>query len=645
MNKKFLLACAVIGSVVIGFAAKKDPVVMTVNGVDVPRSEFEYLYHKNANQQLQPQTIEEYADMFKLYKLKVADALAAGIDTTEAFRNEYRGYVVELRLPYCSDPEYVNQLMHEAYDRLGEEVEARHIMLMKPRGMENPRDIYPIADSLLNVLHNGGNFELLAEQYSEDKTSAAEGGFMGWITCFQTPYEFETAVYTTPEGKYSDIVETDYGYHIIKGGKHRPASGEVLAEHILVLSNPQMTAQEQEKAKQLADSLYNVVTAPNANFEAIATQYSQDPGSANKGGKLPWFGTGRMVPEFEAAAFALSNGEISKPVKTSFGYHIIKKLDSRGLESYEQMEPQLRQAMENRNDTRGRWKSKNFAEGLRKKYGFKYDKKVREEMMNYVAKNGMRSDFREHFAPMADKYYMSFADKKYTVGDFLEHMSHFRNVSFPSTGKIDLAKRIENFEQQELYNYYLEKLPEENVDYRNLVNEYRDGMLLFEISNRKVWDKASKDTEGLKAYFNANREDYKWNKPHVKGVLVQAENDSVANVARTMLDTIPSAEEAVTAIRKEFGSKVKADRILMSQGDNELVDACVFDIKELPNPNSRYPIYFVADIRMLNAPEDVSDVLPMVTADYQNALEAEWVEELQAKYPVVINEQELKKIK
>ncbi|MCM1318847.1 MAG: peptidylprolyl isomerase [Muribaculaceae bacterium] len=645
MNKKFLLAGAIAGCVVIGFAAKKDPVVMSVNGVDVPRSEFEYLYHKNANQQLQPQTIEEYAEMFKLYKLKVADALAAGIDTTEAFRNEYNGYLSELRHPYCSDTTYVKQLMHEAYDRLGEEVEARHIMIMKPRGLETPRDIYPTADSLLTVLRNGGDFEVLAQQYSEDKPSAAKGGFMGWITCFQTPYEFETAVYNTPEGQYSDIVETDFGYHIIKGGKHRPASGEVLTEHILILSNPQMSAEDQARAKELVDSLYTVVTTPGSNFEAVAAQYSQDPGSARQGGKLPWFGTGRMVPEFEAAAFALTNGEISQPVKSNYGYHIIKKLDSRGLESYEEMEPRLRQAMDNRNDTRGRWKAKNFAEGLRKKYGFKYDKKVRQEMMDYVAQNGMTADFNDHFKPMADKYYMSFADKKYTVGDFLEHMTHFRNISFPSTGQRDLAKRIENFEQQELYHYFLKHLPEENVDYRNLTNEYRDGMLLFEISNRKVWDKATKDKEGLKAYFNANRDDYKWTKPHVKGVLVQAENDSVAGVVRTMLDTIPDVAEAVPTIRKELGSQVKIDRILMSEGDNELVDACVFDIKDMPNPNTKYPIYFVSNIRMLNAPEDENDVLPLVTADYQNALEAEWVEELQTKYPVVIYEKELKKVK
>lgn len=641
MNKKLLLAFAVAGTVAAGFAAKKDPVIMKVAGRDVTRSEFEYLYHKNANQQIQPQTIEEYAEMFKLYKQKVADALAAGLDTTEAFRNEYGGYLVELRQPYCSDSTYVDQLMHEAYNRMLTEVEANHIMIMKPRGLEAPRDIYSVADSLLNVLKAGGDFAQLASQYSEDKGSAPNGGSMGWITALRTPYEFETAVYSTPEGEYSDIVETDFGFHIIKGGKRRPAKGDVLVEHILIKGD---TPETMARAKAVADSLYTVLQDPKQSFEALAAQYSDDPGSARQGGKLPWFGIGRMVPAFEEQAFSLTKGEISAPFPTTFGYHIIKKLDSRGIPLYDDMKQTLRQAMDNRSDTRGRWKARDFAARLRKKYGFKYDKKMREQMMEYVAANGMGSDFSEHFKPMSDKYLMSFADKKYTVGDFLEHMSHFRNVSFPSTGQRDLAKRIENFEQQELYNYYLDKLPEENIPYRNLINEYRDGMLLFEISNRKVWDKASKDTEGLKAFFDKNKADYKWTSQHVKGYLVQAENDTVAAGVCAMLDTVPHTQ-ALSDVRKEFGSKVKIDRILMVKGENELVDACVFDMKELPNPNSRYPIYFVANMRLLDSPEEYTDVLPLVTADYQNALEAEWIEELQAKYPVTVYEKELKKIK
>jgi len=644
MNKKTLLTLTVAGTVAACMAAKKDPVVMNVAGKDVHRSEFEYLYHKNANQQVQPQSIEEYAEMFKLYKLKVADALAEGIDTTASFRNEYAGYLVELRAPYCVDSVYVKELMAEAYDRMRSEVQVNHIMVLKPRGLEKGSDIYSLADSLHTELMNGADFATLAKQYSGDKGSAMRGGNMGWITALMTPYEFETAAYNLPEGQISDIVETDYGYHILKGGAKRPARGEVSVAHILLMLKKDASAEQQAAVQAKIDSLYNVAIEPASNFEALAVKYSEDPGSARQGGKLPWFGVGRMVPEFDSVAFALPKGGVSAPFRTDFGYHIIKKLDARDIPDYAAAEPRLRQAMDNRSDTRGRWKARQFAEKLRKQYKFKYDKKIRETMLEYVAEHGMHPEFCDHFASMADKPYMSFADKKFTVGDFLAHMARYRNNSYPSTGKKDLQTRFESFEQKELYNYYLDRLPEMNADFRNLINEYRDGMLLFEISNRKVWDKAAKDTVGLKAFFEKNRADYTWKSPRVKGILVQAANDSVAKVATAMLDTLP-ADKAIHEVRKELGTNIKVDRILMSKGDNELVDALIFDMKELPNPNTRYPKYFIYNAKMLNAPEEVDDVKAQATADYQNALETEWIEELQSKYPVIINEKELNKIK
>ena len=601
MNKKILLTLAVAGTVAPTFAAKKDPVVMRVAGRDIPRSEFEYLYHKNANQQLQPQTIEEYAEMFKLYKMKVADALEAGIDTTQAFRNEYSGYLGELRPHHVGDP-------------------------------------------LLAELKGGADFDDLAERFSDDKGSAKRGGSMGYMTVFMTPYEFETAVYDTPEGQYSDIVETDFGYHIIKGGNRRPARGQVLASHILKFVPKDATPEQEAAIKAQMDSIYDEAVKPGVSFEALASKFSDDKGSARQGGSVGWFGTGRMVPEFDAVAFSLQNGQISEPFRTDFGYHIVKKMDSKGVPSYKDAEPMLRQAMQNRSDTRGRAMAKQFSDKLAKQYKLKKNDKVCKQMMEYVAQNGLTHEFREHFASMAAEPFMSFADRKYTVGDFLEDLSHYRNVSFPSTGQRDLKKRFDTYESRQLYDYYLKDLPNHNTDFRNLINECRDGMLLFEISNRKVWDKAAKDTEGLKAFFENNRSDYKWQAPRAKGVLVQAADDSVATRARAILDSLAPAE-AVLEIRKELSGKVRADRILMAKGDNQLVDALVFGGPAVDNADSKFPVYFISGLTVIDAPQEVDDVKAQVTADYQNALEAAWVEELQNKYPVEVFEKELKKVK
>lgn len=644
MNKKILLTLAVTGSLAAGYAAKKDPVVMRVAGKDVPRSEFEYLYNKNANQQLQPQTIEEYAEMFKIYKLKVADALAEGIDTTAAFQNEFKGYQVELRQPYCVDSTYVRRLMHEAYDRMGSEIEVSHIMFRKPAGLEEPVDVYSKADSVLNLIHNGAAFEDMAVKYSQDVYSAKRGGKMGWFTALMLPYEFENVAYSMKPGEISDIVESPVGYHIIKRGQQRPARGEVLASHILLMTPQGTTAEKEAEIKARIDSIYNVAIQPGASFESLAMQYSEDKGSAMQGGKLPWFGVGRMVAEFDSVAFSIPVNTVSEPVRSQFGWHIIKKLDTRPLATYEQLEPKLEQAMSRRNDEHGYSIAAQMTENLRKKYKLKSNKKVQAKMMEYVAENGMRSDFNEYFEPMASELFMSFAGKKFTVGDFLEHMSHFRNTSFPSTAKKDLASRIQNFEQRELYREYLTNLASENPEYRNLENEYRDGMLLFEISNRKVWDKAVKDTVGLQKFFEANRQDYAWNSPRVKGVLVQAANDSVAQAVKEMMASKP-IEESIPEVRKQFEKQVKVDRVLMAKGDNALVDALVFGGPSIDNPDSRYPVYFLQSFVEITEPTDVSDVRAQVTSDYQNALEVRWVEELQKKYPVIIYEKELKKIK
>ena len=212
MNKKLLLTLGVASAIAASYAAKKDPVVMRIAGRDVPRSEFEYLYHKNANQQLEPQSIEQYAEMFTIYKMKVADALAEGLDTTKAFQNEFKGYQVDLRVPYAMDSTYLKQLMHEVYDRSKEEVQAYHIMIAKPNPMAPRFDARAKADSLLAALRNGADFEQLAKDNSQDGGSASQGGYMGWVTAGRLPYSFETAVYTLKPGEISDVVESYVGY-------------------------------------------------------------------------------------------------------------------------------------------------------------------------------------------------------------------------------------------------------------------------------------------------------------------------------------------------------------------------------------------------------------------------------------------------
>ena len=263
MNRKHLAAIAVLAASAFA-ATAKDEVVMTVNGVDVPRSEFEYLYHKNQQQQVDPQTLDEYAEMFKIYKLKVADALSQRLDTLPAFRKEMEQYRADLAAPYMTDSLYLNSLVKEAYDLSREEAEAYHIMLAKGATDQETEKSRALADSLRAEILKGADYSEIAAAYSVDRASNNVGGRMGYIVPGRFPYSFEKAVFTLAPGQISEIVESPQGFHIVKGGKHRPARGTVLVEHIMKMVPPTATAEQQAAAKASIDSIYDAVIANQA---------------------------------------------------------------------------------------------------------------------------------------------------------------------------------------------------------------------------------------------------------------------------------------------------------------------------------------------------------------------------------------------
>lgn len=578
MKRTHIAALAIISATAF-LAAAKDEVIMTVNGVDVPRSEFEYLYHKNQQQQVDPQSLEEYAEMFKVYKLKVADALSQKLDTMSSFRNEMNQYKSDLAAPYMTDSLFLNSLVKEAFDLSREEVEAFHIMLAKGATEQETEASRAKADSLRGVLLNGGDFAELAAQYSVDRASSNVGGRMGYIVAGRFPYAFEKAAYTLAPGEISGIVESPQGFHILKGGKHRPARGTVLVEHIMKMVPPTATAEQQAAAKSAIDSIYNVVVANPEKFEDLARELSDDKGSGRQGGKLNWFGAGMMVEPFDSASFALQVNEISRPVKSQYGWHVIRKLDAKAPASLEEMKPGVLKRIANPQDERYALVEKNLIDKLRKKH---------------------KKDFKT-------------AD-------------------------------INTISNEELKNAEYDWLYANEPDYRNLMNEYREGSLLYEASLREVWDKAAKDEAGLTDYFNAHKADYKWTKPHVKGILVQASNDSVAGLVRTALREV-SDDNGLKALRKQFVGKATIDRILMEQGQNAMVDNVMFGGEPVKPNNKKYTVYFIFEPKLLDAPESMSDVKSLVTSDYQNQLERDWVKSLKSRYPVKVNEKVLKKIK
>lgn len=418
-------ACAVA----LAFAAK-DPVIMTVNGVGVPKSEFEYLYNKNSQQQINPQTLDEYVEMFKLYKMKVADARAEGIDTTAAFLKETEQYRHDLAAPYLTDSLYINQLVKEAYDRTKEEVEAYHIMLFKTRDAAVNVALRNRADSIAGVLRAGGDFADLAARFSQDRGSNTKGGRMGWIVSNTYPAAFEIAAYTLPEGGISEVVESPVGYHILKGGKHRPARGKVKVSHILKLTQGK-DAEGQARAKAEIDSLYTVVMANPNDFNNVATANSEDRGSARQGGMLPAFGAGEMVAEFDSVAFSLADGEISKPVETAYGYHIVRRYSHEDVPALDKMKPQLVAKITSPQDPRYRLVRDHQTEAFAKKHKGSLNGKTLSVLRNDISREGLDSLLFVTWttAPSGDMVLATVDGKQHKAAEFMKTISGLRVLS------------------------------------------------------------------------------------------------------------------------------------------------------------------------------------------------------------------------
>ncbi|HLP05661.1 MAG TPA: peptidylprolyl isomerase, partial [Paludibacter sp.] len=324
------------------FAQAADPVLMTISGKPVYKSEFEYIYNKNnSNNSLDKKTLDEYVDLFINFKLKVEEAKAQGIDTTSSFVNELAGYRSQLTKPYLTDQQVDEQILKEAYDRMKEDVDVSHILIrIAPNA--TPADTLKAWSQINDIAKRlkKEDFAKVAKEVSQDQSAEKNGGHIGWISAFRTIYPFETVAYNTPKGAVSKPVRTAFGYHIIKVHDRRNSLGEILVSHIMRFTS-QGDSAANVAAKLTIDSIYNRVQAGD-DFGTLAKQHSMDKGSSVKNGELPWFGTGRMVPEFETAAFALKNiGEVSAPVRSAYGWHIIKLLDRKGVDTYENVKAEI----------------------------------------------------------------------------------------------------------------------------------------------------------------------------------------------------------------------------------------------------------------------------------------------------------------
>lgn len=618
----------------------------------VTKQEFLRNYQKNAQNKkpdLSEPALREYLDLYSLFRMKVREAELVKLDTMESIQRELDNYRKQLAKNYLTDEEVTNKLLREAYNRMKEERHVAHILIMAPPTMA-PADTlkaYTKIDSIYTALtKKKADFSALASAYSEDRGTKDKGGDIGFMTALQTLYPFENAVYDTEIGKFSKPFRTQLGYHIVKVSQKRPSRGEVQVAQVLVATPKSRGEEGVTAAKKRLDSIQAEIRQGVA-FEEIVKKYSDDKYTVGEGGVLPQFGTGRMIPAFESAAFALKNpGDISQPVQTEYGFHIIKLLAKYPLKPYDSMQSQIKRLVDN--DSRAQMARDQFFEKVKQQNGFKEYKANYDELSARLAAIPDTGKDANTFKA-ADFAYMtkplfSLGTTNYSQKDFMTFAESITRGRLQGP-KAAVAKDLYNMYVSRVVNDFQEhKLVDENVDFKNLMQEYRDGIMLFELMDQNVWGKASKDSAGLQAFYEANKNKYTW-EPGFLGSVYHFKNEAALNKGLKVINGKKgfTDEDLVKAVNTEDAP----DGVNVQQGRYEF-----FRFTEVPkekivkgkttspmkNADGTYTVVNVNDVFETTTPKSLEDARGYVVAEYQDFLEKKWNEELRKKYPLKVED-------
>jgi peptidyl-prolyl cis-trans isomerase SurA len=621
----------------------ESPVLMTIAGTPVTKAEFEKVYRKNNTKEgpYDMKDVREYLELYINYKLKVKEAETLQLDTGSTFINELKGYRKQLAQPYLTDKEVTEALIREAYDRMQKDVRASHILLnVAPDAL--PKDtlaVYNRAMKIRESLLKGADFEKMARDSSNDPSAKENGGDLGYFTGMQMVYPFETAAYNTKPGQISMPVRTRFGYHIIKVHDIRDAAGEIVAAHIMIKlpANASDSAALQAKAK--IDEIYGKLKA-GEKFEDLAMRFSDDKGSAKNGGQLPPFGTGRMVPEFEKAAFELkNNGDYSAPVKTSYGWHIIKRIERKPLPTFEEKKNELKTLVGR--DTRADVSKQSMISRIKKEYSFKEFPKNKEAFINALDTNLLNGEWTPDRVKGMKQTLFTLGNQTYTQEDFARYVNSHQSKKQNTTAKQVGYSLYDQFVEESCIAYEENQLEKKYPDFKSLMQEYRDGILLFDLTDQKVWSKAVKDTAGLIAFYEANKKNYMWDR-RCEAIIYTCANAEIASKAKKMLKKGKTMVEVLSTLNKDSQLNVNTKDGKFVKGENEFIDAIEWKKGLSSDIKKNNSVVFVDVINILEPTHKTLDeARGLITADYQNYLEKEWIRELRAKYDVAVNQEVL----
>ncbi len=609
---------------------KSQQTVLTIDGETVSLEEFETIFKKNNRDSvITPAALDEYMKLYINFRLKVAEAKKLGLDTVAKFKNELAGYRTQLARPYLVDASMLDGLVQEGYNRLKEEVHGYHI-LVKCDPSAAPSDTARAYQKILQlrneVLAGKTSFEEIAKRSSEDPSAKDNGGDLGYFTAFQMVYPFETAAYQTKKGEVSMPVRTKYGFHIVKVTDRRPARGEIRVSHIMVRDKSEDT----NYSKSKIDEVYNKLTAGEKTFEELAGQYSEDGSSAKKGGELPWFGINKMVMEFEDSSFALKhNGDISKPFRTSYGWHIVKRLDYKPLASYEQLEKEIRGKVQK--DSRAEKTKNAFLNKLKSEYSYAQNDVLLEKLIAAADSNVFNGQWKPK-KKLTKGSLITLNGQTIKGSDFVQYLNKKKSNRTKISPFDYVSNEFKNFSNEQVLKFEDSQLESKYPAFRMLMNEYRDGILLFELTDQKVWSKAVKDTAGLRVFHEQRKNNYMW-PDRAQIAVFTCEN---ANYSKTVREMLTSGDYPIEAIESEVNGDelphVLYDTGIYSEEDRPLLKMMDWkgngkmNDKDL-DVNGKFVVIKVIDF-IPAGPKKLTEARGVITSDYQNYLEESWIESL-----------------
>jgi peptidyl-prolyl cis-trans isomerase SurA len=649
--QKVLLGLSLFISALSFSQAAKKEVLFTIDGKPYYTDEFVRVYNKNLDlvKDDSQKDLNNYLDLFIGYKLKVNKANKLGLQNGKKYQGELKSYRTQLSKNYLTDTKVTKELLDEAYARSQKEIRASHILFLVDENA-TPADTLKAYNKAVEVRKKalaGEDFGKLAQQYSEDPSAKDNKGDLGYFSVFRMVYPFETGAYTTPKGEVSKPVRSRYGYHIIKVTDSRQNRGDVTVSHIMIMKPKKDSPEENAKAKSTIDDIYKKLKQ-GEDFVTLAQQFSQDKSSASAGGKLTRFGSGELSStEFEDAAFALKQqGDISAPFETQFGWHIIKLDEKHAAKSLEDVQADFENRI--KKDDRSKLITASMTDKLRKKYEVKKDAKAYAKALK--ALNDKIYTQTWELPKDIDTYTQTVVtinnDKKISAKDFLTYVNAQQRSGLTAKPVTRLADvLLEKYTDEQLAIYYNDNLETEFPEFSMVMEEYRDGLLLFDLMEKEIWEKAKNDTIGLDNYYKNNVSKYQWAN-RVDATVYSSTKEDIIKKARKFLKKDKDA--AYIKEQLNTGDTVEViEKTGIFERDSDALPKqkeWKTGVSDVIKDGNYY--YVVKTNKVLPAgPKTLEESKGRVINDYQQYLESTWVDELKKEFTIEVNKDVFVKVK